>query len=186
MPSQAFIIRSPRSTSELHDAPLDGRANDNEPPPRSSVSVPGAMDAGIAFNFSHFWHDAGHARGCFVRPPADEDRLTWSNWLKAGAVLYSCLIGFGILFAIGSPIRPAEATAKMEQLLVKAQLARAMPRETAGEIESLINQRWFDCTQVACSAKLEARNREVRRQLFVLLARKGGLNEANAAMTRPD
>ncbi len=66
----------------------------------------------------------------------------------------------------------------MEQLAAKLQSARVIPEKTAHELALLIEQPRFDCTRVACDARLEKRNREARNRLERLLAGRVGAKEA--------
>ena len=56
--------------------------------------------------------------------------------------------------------------------------ARVIPEKTAHELALLIEQPRFDCTRVACDARLEKRNREARNRLERLLAGRVGAKEA--------
>jgi hypothetical protein len=107
------------------------------------------------------------------RPPADHEAvLTWRNWLTGGFAAVSLSTALVVLWASGAPLRPLEATVQMEQLAAKVEQAAVVHPDTASEIARLMDQRGYDCTQVPCSAKLQARNNAARNRLEMLIATK--------------
>ena len=67
---------------------------------------------------------------------------------------------------------PLEATAQMERLAAKVESAKSVDPDTADKIARLVDQPWYDCSQVTCSEKLQARNGAVRSRLKTLMATK--------------
>jgi hypothetical protein len=149
---------------------------DNDQVRISGSIAPQSSAASQAFDRSFVLQEAGHARACFRRP-LDTDRKTWVVCLWCTALVYGSVCVFVLLLAYGAPVRPSEATAQMEQLAAKLQSARVIPEKTAQELALLIEQPRFDCTRVACDARLEKRNREARNRLERLLAGKVGSKE---------
>ena len=126
---------------------------------------------------SYFLIDAGHPRAIF-RPPTDpKERLTWRRWLKGGLATIVFSTAAALLWAAGGTARPLEATVQMEQLAAKVEQAKLIHPNTAHAITRYIDQRGYDCDQVACSAQLQARNRAVRNRLKILIAKKTPLTE---------
>lgn len=98
--------------------------------------------------------------------------------LVKGAVVVIAVIGaVGLFWAASGPVRPLEATARMEQLAANVERAKSIHPDTAREIARLIAQPWYDCNQVACSAQLQARNSAVRNRLNTVIATKTPLND---------
>src|SRR5215216_7048944 len=131
-------------------------------------------------NNSYFLIDAGHPRAIF-RPPADfAQRLLWEKWLKGAIAVAACGSVAALLLA-GTTVSPLEATVQMERLAARAEHAKRIDPATAHEIARLIGQRWYDCSQVACSAQLQQRNRAARRQLSAVLQAKAPETELSAS-----
>jgi hypothetical protein len=121
---------------------------------------------------SFFLVGPGHARAV-LRPPGDTvGRSAWKRWLAALLLTVACTGGSALVAAAVSATSPAEATARMEQLAAKVARAQVIHPTTAQKIERLVRQPWYDCTQVACSGRLEARNAAARARLTTLLAEK--------------
>lgn len=66
--------------------------------------------------------------------------------------------------------RVIEATAQMEQLTKTLSRAKTIAPETAHRIGEIIRRPEYDCTQIACGAALEARNRAAQESLQSLLS----------------
>jgi hypothetical protein len=120
----------------------------------------------------YFLINAGHPTAV-VRPPADHAAaVTWRKWLTGSFAAMSLSTILVLLWASGAPLRPLEATVQMEQLAARVEQAAVVHPDTASEIARLMDQHGYDCTQVPCSAKLQARNNAARSRLEMLIATK--------------
>lgn len=99
------------------------------------------------------------------------DRIVWNRWLKGlGAALTSTL-AIGLVLASESKPRPLEATVQMERLAGKLERMRVVQPSTARAITTLILQPSYDCHQVVCSPKVQARNSVARSRITATLAK---------------
>jgi hypothetical protein len=126
---------------------------------------------------SYFLIDAGHPRAVFSPPTDPKERLTWSRWLKGGLATIVFSAAAALFWAAGGMARPLEATVQMEQMAAKVEQTKFIHPNTAHAITRYIDQRWYDCDKVACSAQLQARNRAVRNRLKTLMPKKTPLTD---------
>jgi hypothetical protein len=112
--------------------------------------------------------DCGQAEPFVKRWDAASGRAVCTRLmlLFVGVCLAALLVG------TASRSRPLDATAQMERLAERLARAPSLPAPTQSEIARLLEQPWYDCSRVACSAGLEARNRHVRDQLRRLMAKR--------------
>jgi hypothetical protein len=73
-----------------------------------------------------------------------------------------------------------EATAEMEQLATALSRANKIAPNTAHEIDRVMQQPNYDCTQMDCGPALEARNRIARSKLKRLLGKFAPLDKRQA------
>ena len=81
-------------------------------------------------------------------------------------------VGIVLLLIFGRTVSPEYATVEMEQLALRGERAQAIHPVTAQEMERLLRQPAYDCTQVACDEGLAARNTVARARLQGVLAEK--------------
>jgi hypothetical protein len=93
-----------------------------------------------------------------------------SGWL-AGAIAAASLCA-ALIAGCTAATRPLEATVRMEHLAAKMEHLKVIPPETAQAIVRLMSRDGYDCGQVTCVARLQARNDAVRQRLMTLLAAK--------------
>jgi hypothetical protein len=77
-----------------------------------------------------------------------------------------------LLLILGRTASPEYATVEMEQLALRGERAQTIHPVTAQEIERLLRQPAYDCTQVACGRELAARNSMARARLQTVLTEK--------------
>ena len=114
---------------------------------------------------------SAYARAVWAPPLTINDRIVWNRWLKGlGAALASTL-AIGLVLASESKPRPLEATVQMERLADKLERMRLVQPSTARAITTLILQPSYDCHQVVCSPKVQARNSIARSRITATLAK---------------
>jgi hypothetical protein len=91
--------------------------------------------------------------------------------VKMAAVL-AAWFGMVLLLIFGRTASPEHATLEMEQLALRGERAQAIHPVTAQEMERLLRQPAYDCTQVACDEGLAVRNSVARARLQGVLAEK--------------
>jgi len=130
----------------------------------------------------YFLVGPGHARA-IVQPPADAvARHAWRQWLTGLIATLAFAAATGLLVAAGAGPSPTEATARLEHLAAKVARAPVIDPYAAQEIERLVGQPGYDCSHVACSGDVAARNAAARARLATLLAEKtsGAMKTAGA------
>jgi hypothetical protein len=93
-------------------------------------------------------------------------------WVKTSAAAFAWIGGIALLLAFGRTTSPQDATAEMEQLVLRVERAQAIHPVTAQEMERLVRQSAYDCNQVDCSPELAARNSVARARLQMVIAQK--------------
>lgn len=121
---------------------------------------------------SYFLVGPGHARAVLRPPTQAAEKSAWKQWLTALVASLSGAAGIGLIVAAGPGPSPAEATVRLEQLVAKVARVQAVHPTTAEEIERVVRQRRYDCTQTACSEEVAARNAAARERLTALLNEK--------------
>ena len=128
--------------------------------------------SGTPAESSWFMVGPGHPRAVFRAPADPGGRAAWRRWLKGAVATIACPSLLGIVLAANSSVGSHEATAQMERLARNLATARVIAPETAAEIDRLMIQRAYDCSQVTCSAELRRRNTAARDQLRALTTKR--------------
>ncbi len=127
-------------------------------------------------DFELLANQAKHARMQFIR------KGFRFFFLGCGSVGLFCVLAITLLSAASTDRnyelgtnrqleRTLEATAQMEKFTEMLRQVTRISPNAGREIEQLIRQPQYDCSQVACDAALETRNRFIRSKLVALLAR---------------
>jgi hypothetical protein len=90
----------------------------------------------------------------------DKNLRNWKLSFSA-AVLFSVVV----LASLALNQSPREATAIMERLAAKVEMAQRIPPETRDTILKLLSTRRYDCEEVKCDPGLQARNRLARERI---------------------
>jgi hypothetical protein len=88
--------------------------------------------------------------------------ISGKNSLICVGVLLICLLGLGSFTASNSR---EEATAVLERLTAKAELAQRISPETRRVLAELLAKLHYDCDRLRCGARLHERNRLARARL---------------------
>jgi hypothetical protein len=125
----------------------------------------------------YFLIDAGHPRAVF-RPPTDpKELLEWNARLKCGFAAIAASAAVVLLWTVGGPVRPLEATVQMERLTAKVAQTKFIHPDTVHALTRFVDQNGYDCDKVVCSPQLQSRNRAARDRLKTLIAEKAPSND---------
>ena len=124
-----------------------------------------------------FFLPSGRSPAHFTAMRDAHDRHLQRQWLKGMAGALACAAAFALVLSAGN-IRPLDATVQMERLADKVERAQTVKPEAAAEIVRVTRQPWYDCTKVACSPQLAARNGQARMRLDAAVAQKTPIDMA--------
>ena len=124
-----------------------------------------------------FFLPSGSAPARFPSMKDADDRHLQRQWLKGIAGAFAGAAAFALVLSAGS-VRPLDATVQLERLADKVERAQALKPEAAEEIARLARQPWYDCTKVACTPQLAARNAQARTRLSDAVAQQAPMDVA--------
>jgi hypothetical protein len=107
-----------------------------------------------------------------VREGADT-RATLGRSLTRLLLALGGTVAGAALVASVVPVRPFEATVRMEQLARQMERARVLAPETIATVNRLMSHPSYDCRQVPCRLELQQRNRAARDRLHAVLSAAG-------------